>query len=688
MAAPTFVTEYRDASNIAIATSRTVSVTTQPGDVLVAWAVNSDAAHTINAPTGGTGLTWTLQTSNTGNSSYCEAWVWTAIATVSETFTFTITAGGTYRWIYGVQRWSGASGVGAASNTNVSSGAPSLGLTTTAANSGICLAIGDWNAGSITGRTWRTANVIATETFAQQVTSAPTLTAYAGYHSDAGTAGAKTVGLSAPSGQKYTIVAVEILAQTAISKSGSDTVTFGLTDNAAITERGVAGSDTVTFGLTDNAVAAIPVQKAGSDTITFGLTDTAAAPDKSTIKTGSDTVTFGLTDNAVRQAIGPLSGTWVSPPIPLPEEPIAGSILYWQANVPAGCTLRLKTSLDNAATWQEATNLGPVPNLAVGSDSAKSLLVQAIGVRPDANTASPELIRVELRVALDSHVDEWVQLGRFRLRDTEVVDSPAGIVLRISGQDMASVIARNTWDESLVIPEGTNGRDAVMEIISNRWSDATFNLPSTEFATTRIFYGPGVSSAGDPWQDARKVARDVCGWELFPDAYGVITGRPVPDPDTQPSVFTLTDKSFASGPKPTMVDLSRRMTDQDTYNQVIVIGQATSNAAPVWAMWQDTNPASHTRIDGDYGKVTKTIRSDKVASTEQAQQLADAEGRLVKGATEVVRITALPAAHLEPGDIVEVDREWSKTTGRFMLDGWHFEVGPNLMTLTTRRQRQ
>ena len=36
------------------------------------------------------------------------------------------------------------------------------------------------------------------------------MTGYGGYHADAGTAGSKTVGLSAPSGQTYTTIALEV----------------------------------------------------------------------------------------------------------------------------------------------------------------------------------------------------------------------------------------------------------------------------------------------------------------------------------------------------------------------------------------------------------------------------------------------------------------------------------------------
>jgi hypothetical protein len=90
----------------------------------------------------------------------------------------------------------------------LSSGAPSLSITTTQDNSAIVVANGDWNATDGASRTWRTAGSSATEnTYFRDSTR---YTAYGAYHADAGTAGGKTVGLSAPGGQKYSIIAVEV----------------------------------------------------------------------------------------------------------------------------------------------------------------------------------------------------------------------------------------------------------------------------------------------------------------------------------------------------------------------------------------------------------------------------------------------------------------------------------------------
>jgi hypothetical protein len=209
---PPFVLDYEAAESTNGTT--TVSVTVADGDMLVVAGNTSDFGTTLGTPSGG-GLTYTLQQS-VSVVDYGRVYLWTAPSASAQTFTMSVTrAGATANdWGYTAHRFGANGGLGASSSTNVASGAPSLGLTTTGANSAVVVISGDWNGADGASRTWRTANVVAAET--RYYRNAPLgWTFYEGYHSDAGAAGAKTVGLSAPAGQKYSIAAVEILGTVA-----------------------------------------------------------------------------------------------------------------------------------------------------------------------------------------------------------------------------------------------------------------------------------------------------------------------------------------------------------------------------------------------------------------------------------------------------------------------------------------
>lgn len=210
---PTPVAEYEATWSVASG-SKTASVTVAPDDVIVVIGLTESNTYTLGSVSGG-GLTYTLEQSIVV-TDYCSAYVWTAPSASSQTFDLSITiSGGTGYWGFNVVRFSGSDGVGASTKTNVASGAPSLALTTGADNCAIVACVGDWNALDGASRTWRTINAVTPATnFAggdiTYVRDSSRATFYGAYWSDAGAAGAKTTGLSAPSGQKYSIIAVEV----------------------------------------------------------------------------------------------------------------------------------------------------------------------------------------------------------------------------------------------------------------------------------------------------------------------------------------------------------------------------------------------------------------------------------------------------------------------------------------------
>lgn len=217
MAAPTFVgeteTSWTNTDNI---TTGSISVTS--GNILVVCFVIEGYQATISnddtyAITDSGSNTWTSR-QQVRVTDYCVVEVWTATAAATASITVTITqttVGGlrdTLTKGLNVLQYSASDGVGASSKTNVASGAPTLNITTTQANSAVVVVNADWNATDGASRTWR-ANA-GTLTEQSYFRDAARMTLYVGYHADAGAAATYAVGLSAPTGQKYAIVAVEV----------------------------------------------------------------------------------------------------------------------------------------------------------------------------------------------------------------------------------------------------------------------------------------------------------------------------------------------------------------------------------------------------------------------------------------------------------------------------------------------
>lgn len=210
---PILEADYETAWNSATTPKTAMSaVAIETGDILVGVAIKENEYHDLGITEDGASA-WTQQQA-IDYANYCEVRLWTYPVTADEDLTVTITrtfAAGTFGG--SVLHFSGSDGVGASAQARAT-GAPTLDITTEEDNSAILVAVGDWNAVNGSSRTWRTVNSITpTSANGYELSyyySGSTYTIYIAYYPDAGAAGTKTVGLSAPSSQQYAIAAVEI----------------------------------------------------------------------------------------------------------------------------------------------------------------------------------------------------------------------------------------------------------------------------------------------------------------------------------------------------------------------------------------------------------------------------------------------------------------------------------------------
>ncbi len=214
MAAPLFIASYTsDYSTMGV--TKTATVTTQPGDLLVVYAASEGGGYTFTTPTGN-GVTFTLQQSVAINNQWCNAYIWSGIDLVGgSNWTLSGTWGGpTTHWGLTCLVFRNSSGVGASTGFNVDSALPSLNLMSTKDNSAVVVLNADWYGVDGTSRAWLTVNGITPTsvngkeidyTFVSAI-----YTVYGAYYNDVGVIGSDTFGLSAPSGQKYSMVVLEV----------------------------------------------------------------------------------------------------------------------------------------------------------------------------------------------------------------------------------------------------------------------------------------------------------------------------------------------------------------------------------------------------------------------------------------------------------------------------------------------
>lgn len=208
--APSLTASYEVDSTAANTTSLvSPSFTPSNGEVLVVKVIVGDRLTTFVTPTGGSQAYTSRGT--TAISANCGVQVYTAVVSGSPgSMTITQGFGGASNWhSMVVERWGSAqlAGTPAVNGTKNGSGAPSATLTTTGTDSIVTWCCGDWNAIAPGTPAYRSSAT-------QDGLHDKSTSFYVGYYAyqAAAAAGSQTIGLTAPTGQEWAMVGIEIQA--------------------------------------------------------------------------------------------------------------------------------------------------------------------------------------------------------------------------------------------------------------------------------------------------------------------------------------------------------------------------------------------------------------------------------------------------------------------------------------------
>jgi hypothetical protein len=219
---PTFVADYEATAGWANTASPHVtgSFNGSLGDVLTCLMGSADNAVAGDyTTTSSPAETWTEKTAAPSGAS-SDVWLQPATTVLTAartgmTVTMTKVTGSSVPLGHDVAHFTGSDGIGAsAASTGAGVAAPSLSITTQFDNSAIVYMVGDWAATDATTRTHRTVNGFTPTaangkefTYFRDTINWMVVCAYI---PDAGAAGAKSVGISAPATGDCEVVAVEV----------------------------------------------------------------------------------------------------------------------------------------------------------------------------------------------------------------------------------------------------------------------------------------------------------------------------------------------------------------------------------------------------------------------------------------------------------------------------------------------
>lgn len=290
-------------------------------------------------------------------------------------------------------------------------------------------------------------------------------------------------------------------------------------------------------------------------------------------------------------------------------------------------------------------------------------------------------IYVERGISYGNGQREWVGFGYLRLEDVDQEEAPTG-PLQVNAFDRMRGIVEARMLAPVQYLAGQTVGFVVEDLVTAVYPAAVIEWDDATDAGT-------LSRSQIVEEDRHAFLRELVtsyGKIMYWDHRGVLVIKDPPDPAAP--VFEVD-----AGRNGVLVRVSRSLSRQGVYNAVVASGEAVDDAAPVFAVAYDDDPASLTYWDGAFGKVPRFFSSPFIAT--EAQALTAAQNMLSQslGLPYEVNLAMVPNAALEPLDAVRVvypvDMTRHPHTRRedHVLETIDISLEPGgAMTATTRRK--
>lgn len=256
---------------------------------------------------------------------------------------------------------------------------------------------------------------------------------------------------------------------------------------------------------------------------------------------------------------------------------------------------------------------------------------------------------------------EWMGLGEYFTDALEILETTEGAVIwRIAALD-ASSMCRTPLQFPVFINGGVPAGEAIPQLLRQSWPrmnflirEGSWTLPPTLIDEEKV-----------PWDEAVRLAQ-ASGQDLYinRDGFCVMGSRPS-------NVSPNPDWNFVEGKNATFWDTKRNKRSR-LPNVVVVIG--TNTLAPgVRGEAVDNDPYSPTYVNGPYGRIVETHKSELVTTTLQAEAMARNILNRRLGPADEVDFLTTPIPFLDEADTISVTRSRMGMNQRSLLIS-HMEV--------------
>lgn len=213
----------------------------------------------------------------------------------------------------------------------------------------------------------------------------------------------------------------------------------------------------------------------------------------------------------------------------------------------------------------------------------------------------------------------------------------------------AADFAADVLERRFVRPENSQPSSSVTEEIIRLIEDG---FPAAQFSSVETF---NIPVRARTWQLDRGQALDEMATSVgafwYPLANGAFTLRRYPWTIFNPPVVTYSDTEPLGAVSESTAARSRA----DVFNSLTVTGERLNGDPAVFALSQDTNPASTTAVNGTFGVRHQMLRLQTPGTEGAAQSAADDNLRRLISLTDVWAWDMSVDAALELGDTVQLD---------------------------------
>ena len=203
---------------------------------------------------------------------------------------------------------------------------------------------------------------------------------------------------------------------------------------------------------------------------------------------------------------------------------------------------------------------------------------------------------------------EYVPLGIFRISSVTINESGGAPVMTVVGYDRSRNIARNVpafyWPDMATqsLIKGRSWANWIQVCCSDRWPSVEFNASADQWAALQNDPLNGAiaqdyqtfSEGTDLWAQSRQYAA-AAGCELYFDRQGICTFVRDPNFNNMSAAASPPVAEFIEGKTATFDQVTRTLDDANVYNQVVVFGEGTLLATPLFTYPPNGTPA----IDDD-----------------------------------------------------------------------------------------